>query len=47
MHETDSIGLNMFHITSFYQENVYYISKLDTYAVVEMEEGNLDLLQVI
>lgn len=36
-------GLYLFYVSKFMQENVYYIEKLDTYVIGELEEGDLFL----
>lgn len=38
--------LIMFYLTQYMQENVYYIEKLNTYVVAEIEENELTLSQV-
>lgn len=41
-----NVGLDMFYLTSFMSDNIYYIEALDLAAVAEFEEGNLTLLDV-
>lgn len=43
----DNSQLNMFYITKFMQENVYYDKELDVYVVAEIEEDELLIDMVI
>lgn len=38
---TDNSGLFMFYVTKFMQENVYHDEATDTYAIAEIEDGEL------
>lgn len=43
----DNSELNMFYITKFLQDNVYYCEDCDAYVVAEIEEGELIINMVI
>lgn len=47
MYMVNNTGLYMFYLSQFMQENTFYISDLDTYAIAEIEEGTLILHAVI
>lgn len=42
-----NIGMILFYVTKFMQENVYYIKEQDTYVIAEQEEDNLLIHTII
>lgn len=46
MEQENKMGLVMFYITKFMQENVFYIESQNAYAIAEIEEETLNLQQV-
>lgn len=43
----DNSQLNMFYVTKYMQENVYYSEQLNTYVIAEVDDGTLVIYMVI